>query len=65
MNSFSNAQILTKYLPDIITHVRIHKEINLKYIGHITITHVKWVPCYHGMAHPQAADGGKSSGYKG
>jgi hypothetical protein len=20
--------------------------------------HVRWVPCHHGMAHPQVADGG-------
>jgi hypothetical protein len=22
--------------------------------------HVRWVPCHHGMAHPQVADGGDS-----
>jgi hypothetical protein len=22
------------------------------------LLHVKWVPCHHGMAHPQVADGG-------
>jgi hypothetical protein len=22
-------------------------------------THVKWVPCHHGMARPQVADGGE------
>jgi len=27
--------------------------------------HVGWVPCHHGMVHPQVADGGKSSGYGG
>jgi hypothetical protein len=25
--------------------------------------HVRWVPCHHGMARPQVADGGKSSRY--
>jgi hypothetical protein len=24
------------------------------------INHVKWVPCHHGMARPQVADGGES-----
>jgi hypothetical protein len=24
------------------------------------IAHVKWVPCHHGMVHPQVADGGDS-----
>jgi hypothetical protein len=28
-------------------------------------SHVRWVPCHHGMARPQVADGGKSSGYGG
>jgi hypothetical protein len=27
--------------------------------------YVRWVHCHHGMAHPQVADGGKSSGYGG
>jgi hypothetical protein len=27
------------------------------------IIHVGWVPYHHGMARPQVADGGKSSGY--
>jgi hypothetical protein len=27
--------------------------------------HVRWVPCHNGMARPQVADGGKSSGYGG
>jgi hypothetical protein len=27
--------------------------------------HVRWVPCHHGMARPQVADEGKSSGYGG
>jgi hypothetical protein len=27
--------------------------------------HVRWVPCHHGMARPQVADGGKASGYGG
>jgi len=27
--------------------------------------HVRWVPCHHGMARPQVADGGKSSRYRG
>jgi hypothetical protein len=22
------------------------------------VPHVRWVPCYHGMAHPQFVDGG-------
>jgi len=24
---------------------------------------VRWVPCHHGMAHPQAVDGGKAPRY--
>jgi hypothetical protein len=24
----------------------------------VTPPHVKWVPCHHGMVHPQVADGG-------
>jgi hypothetical protein len=27
--------------------------------------HVGWVPCHDGMARPQVANGGKSSGYEG
>jgi hypothetical protein len=27
--------------------------------------HVTWVPCHHGMARPQVADGGKASRYGG
>jgi hypothetical protein len=26
----------------------------------ISICHVSWVPCHHGMARPQVADGGDS-----
>jgi hypothetical protein len=26
-------------------------------------SHVRWVPCHHGMARPQVVDGGKSSGF--
>jgi hypothetical protein len=29
------------------------------------MNHVRWVACHHGMARPQVADGGKSSGYGG
>jgi hypothetical protein len=28
------------------------------YITYTADTHVKWVPCHHGMARPQVADGG-------
>jgi hypothetical protein len=31
----------------------------------VKLYHVIWVPCHHGMARPQVADGGKSSGYGG
>jgi len=27
--------------------------------------HIRWVPCHHIMVHPQIADGGKSSRYRG
>jgi hypothetical protein len=29
-------------------------------ICRIQMTHVKWVPCHHGKARPQVADGGDS-----
>jgi hypothetical protein len=25
---------------------------------YLYVIHVRWVPCHHGMAHPQVADGG-------
>jgi hypothetical protein len=25
-----------------------------------TLSHDRWVPCHHGMVHPQVADGGDS-----
>jgi hypothetical protein len=28
------------------------------YFMHDLFCHVRWVPCYHGMARPQVADGG-------
>jgi hypothetical protein len=30
-------------------------KINVVYMN---VVHVRWVPCHHGMAHPQVADGG-------
>jgi hypothetical protein len=33
-----------------MVHYRVHKSPPL--------VHVKWVPCHHGMARPQVADGG-------
>jgi hypothetical protein len=31
----------------------------------VCLFHVRWVPSHHGMARPQVADGGTSSGYGG
>jgi hypothetical protein len=37
---------------------------SFKSIGSIqTQIHVRWVPCHHGMARSQVADGGKASRY--
>jgi hypothetical protein len=36
-------------------------KLQLKYVNYgpcDVVIHVKWVPCHHGMARPQVADGG-------
>jgi hypothetical protein len=29
-------------------------------VKHGMVPHIKWVPCHHGMVHPQVVDGGES-----
>jgi hypothetical protein len=41
-----------------------HTHVSVNFVSDSNINtmnskyHVKWVPCHHGMAHPQVADGG-------
>jgi hypothetical protein len=37
-------------------HLYVHTLYSCIYISY----HVRWVPCHHGMARPQVADGGDS-----
>jgi hypothetical protein len=49
---FSNINLVLQLY---LTCIRIPSIIDTKSNTH----HVKWVPCYHGMARPQAADEGE------
>jgi hypothetical protein len=42
----------------LVAFVRLFFYTSLEYIKAVgCTTHVKWVPCHHGMARPQVADG--------
>jgi hypothetical protein len=43
-------------LPDKCLPIRTLRQVSFKHI--LMLTHVKWVPCHHGMARPQVANAG-------
>jgi hypothetical protein len=55
---------ILRYRPHILTHLLTPWCRIL--IEKLIVTQLdRWVHCHHGMARPQVADGGKSSGYGG
>jgi hypothetical protein len=56
MKSIQNLIIIRQIVEKLMRHRQIHRLILQTYIF---CNHVNWVPCHHGMARPQVADGGE------